>query len=212
MYKKDLRGQKFNRLRVIQNAGFVKNKLNKIYLWLCLCDCGKETIVRHSNLIYGISKSCGCLNNEKRHLKRTHGKSTSSEYYSWTDMKTRCLNKNRKVYKDYGGRGILICERWLHSFENFLLDMDNKPNRQYTLERINVNGNYEPSNCKWLHKKEQAKNTRRTHYIEYNGMKMNLTDWLRYFKVKKNNIHRQLKKHSIQELFDKFSENLTKSD
>lgn len=161
----DLTGQKFERLLVISYAG--KGKISK---WLCQCDCGKTKIVQSFYLRSGKSKSCGCIRTER--LIRdfsTHGKSKTPEFRIWASMKGRCSNPLNTSYHNYGGRGIKVCDRWLHSFENFLADMGKKPTHKHSIDRINNNGNYEPSNCRWATKTIQNNNRRDNLKIEFNG-------------------------------------------
>ena len=147
----DLLGRKFGRLTVISRA---ESKGGKAY-WNCQCDCGKETVVYGSYLRTGHTKSCGCYNEDKKIKHKMYG---TPEYRSWNHMLQRCNNKNSHKYSDYGGRGIVVCEKWL-AFENFFADMGQRPHGK-TLERIDVNGNYEPSNCKWATATEQQRNQR----------------------------------------------------
>ena len=155
--------EKFDRLTALYYAGKTAGGHK---LWHCICECGTEITVRASSLKNKDSKSCGCLQKEKAktlalNMARKHGMSTSSEYESWRKMKARCYNKNHPSFQYWGGRGISVCERWANSFENFLEDMGVKPSSKHTLDRINNDGNYEPSNCRWATGTEQRMNQRR---------------------------------------------------
>jgi hypothetical protein len=157
--KKDIRNKKFNRLTVLYDTGRRTGNGNSI--WKCKCECGNYKDIRRDVLLNGNTKSCGCLSVES--AKRTHtihGKSRNGNltYKSWYSMKRRCLDEKYDNYKYYGGRGIQICERWM-KFENFLADMGERPEGM-TIDRINNDGNYEPSNCKWSTKEEQNRNRR----------------------------------------------------
>lgn len=149
----DMVGNKFGRWTVIKRNG----RVGSLAMWLCRCECGKESTVPGARLRGGKSKSCGCLRSV---TATTHGKTKSLEYSSWYHMKGRCYDPRDKRYKDYGGRGIMVCDRWLHNFENFLADMGNRPGPEYSIDRIDVNKNYEPSNCKWSTIAEQRNNRR----------------------------------------------------
>ena len=160
-------GQRFSRLVVIEDLGHVYGKLHRRAA-LCRCDCGDEKIIAVDNLRQGNSQSCGCIKKEddrRRLLKHGHALRSGNtvEYRTWKSMIDRCCNPNATAAKNYHGRGISICERWRHSFENFFADMGPKP-VGLTLERINNDGNYEPSNCKWATSSEQMKNRRPSAY------------------------------------------------
>jgi hypothetical protein len=159
-WTRDLSGRRFGRLKVIDFAG-IKNQRS---LWRCRCDCGNITTVYGSKLSYGSTTSCGCRQleasgeNGKKNLR--HGRWRSPEYYAYHAMKQRCLNPNYHHFKNWGGRGIKVCQRWLDSFEAFFADMGPKPSPHHSLHRRNNNGNYNKANCLWVTAKEQAANRR----------------------------------------------------
>lgn len=175
----NLIGDSHDRLTVIRKSSKGRS------WWICRCECGKE--VELPTYRYFEYKSCGCLEKEnKRNLTtytRTHGMSETRLYSVWCGIKDRCTNPNTEHYDRYGGRGIKICDEWLGSFESFR-DWaysagfnDSSTGKQQSIERINVDGNYEPSNCKWASQKEQMRNTTRTTWIEYEGKQIPLSQF-----------------------------------
>ncbi len=158
--------QKFGRLRVLKWTG--KDKWGKS-LWLCRCDCGKEKIILGRHLKSGDTQSCGCLQKEKvtKHGHNKRGKITRT-YRSWQSMKDRCTNPNNENYKNYGGRRITVCKRWM-KFENFLEDMGKSWKPGLTIEREDNDGNYCLENCRWATNAEQNKNKRNNRYETYAG-------------------------------------------
>jgi hypothetical protein len=157
----DLEGKRFGKLQVQKRVTPIGISPVK---WLVLCDCGNSNIVATQNMTNGTTSSCGCLRRKITSEKfKTHGQHGSPAWQSWTSMKTRCNNPNSTQYELYGGRGIKVCERW-EKFENFLEDMGERPEGK-TLDRIDVNKNYEPMNCKWSTKKEQSQNRRKLKLI-----------------------------------------------
>jgi hypothetical protein len=158
MRRIDLQGHRYNRLLVVDSPHVGTTKHPKVK---CLCDCGNEVMVIKDKLRSGHTKSCGCLNIEMiGSLNASHGKCDTSEYRAWAGMLTRVGNDKERGWHRYGGRGITVCERWKHSFENFLTDMGIKPTKKHSIERVDNDGNYEPDNCKWGTCIEQANNKR----------------------------------------------------
>jgi len=172
---KDLSGLKFDRLKVLYQSGFTKARKAK---WLCECDCGKIVLVIGSQLVGRHTKSCGCYNHEMQIKNNTiHRGSRTRLYNTWGKMLTRCNSPKEKGYKDYGGRGIKVCEEWCDfiTFRNWALASGYTD--ELTIERKNVNGNYEPSNCEWITNSEQANNKRNSHLITHNGKTQNIKQW-----------------------------------
>ena len=180
---KDLTGMTFGRWKVIERKGSDKYGYA---LWFCECQCENKTkkLIRSSALISGESKSCGCLQKELAIIQNTtHGKTNSHLYSIWRGMRDRIFNKNARCYKDYGGRGIEICEEWLN-FENFYeWSINNGYQDGLTIERKDVNGNYCPENCKWATMKEQANNRRTNHFIEFNGKNQSMSYWAKEINI-----------------------------
>lgn len=179
--KRDLTGMRFARLVVLHE---VSERIRGGLAWECECDCGVICTIMSAHLIRGNSKSCGCLKQEifLSHA-RTHGMSKTPEFRTWRAMKSRCCNPGNTEFKNYGGRGITICDRWLNSFENFYADMGAKPTPGHSIERKNNNGNYEPCNCYWATKQEQVSNTRRSRFLVMDGRRQTASQWARELSV-----------------------------
>lgn len=161
----DLRGQVFGRLTVCGRVGSDERGLTT---WLCRCSCGVDKVITGSALRQGRCVSCGCLRLERlRAGQPKHGMTNSPTWSVWRDMRKRCRNPKAQNYKHYGGRGITVCDRW-QEFSAFIEDMGERPEGM-TLERQDVNGNYEPGNCIWIPAKEQPNNTRRSIMVEIDG-------------------------------------------
>ena len=167
-------GERFGRLRVLALASTEGHCVVR-----CLCACGVIKLFRLSSLRHGDVVSCGCWRRQQTHIRSfKHGSAGTSTYMIWKGIRQRCFNKTCEAYKDYGGRGITMCERWKNSFEAFLIDMGHKPDGM-TIERIDNDGNYEPGNCKWATRKEQTLNRRATQLITWNKQTKCLADWSR---------------------------------
>ncbi len=171
MITNDLTGKVFTKLTVLK---FLKT-VNYANIWLCICDCGNEKEVKTQLLNNGHVKSCGCIKATQKPTL-THGLTGSVEHRAWVAMKTRCYNKNNVKYPNYGARGILVCKDWKKDFTIFLRDMGKCPSKNHSLDRINVDGNYEPSNCRWATDIEQGRNKTTTHYIDTVWGKISLSE------------------------------------
>jgi hypothetical protein len=170
----DMVGRKYGRLTVLSYA----HTINRKTYWNCVCDCGNTYLARNCHLTSGNTKSCGCLGVESRHVRRFRGRTPESpEYRTWCYMKTRCYNPNTNCSKYYIEKGIKVCDRWLHSYENFLEDMGARPSPKHSIDRIDGNKNYEPSNCRWATAREQMNNVSSNILITINGETKTPRQW-----------------------------------
>lgn len=194
---KDLAEKRFGRLVAIKPIG--KNEHGN-YLWLCRCDCGNEHIVASGKLIQGKSKSCGCYRKEIRKMSlEKHGLTTGGKprtFIIWNGMKARCYNPNAISYKSYGARGIKVCDEWLgeHGFKNFHnWAIKNGYKDELEIDRIENEGNYEPSNCQWISKQENREKQRKTRYFEINGERLNISQWCKKLGISKSIAYKKIK-------------------
>lgn len=185
----DLAGQTFGRWLVLRLI-----EADRGLRWLCRCQCGTEREVSGGHLKSGASESCGCITREvTSERNRTHGKSESREYEIWCGIKKRCHDKKCTRYSDYGGRGIKVCDRWLHSFENFLADMGPCPSKKHSIDRFPDNdGNYEPGNCRWATGLEQGRNCRRNRVMTWSGKSQCIAAWSEEIGIDAKTIQRRL--------------------
>jgi hypothetical protein len=171
--KMDLSGQHFGELTVLTDGGRDGNGKT---LWRCICSCGTETVKYAFNLRRGRATSCGCTGRNET-FKATHGQAGTPLYRRWAEMLKRTTNANSGRYADYGGRGIGVHPEWQDSFEAFARDMAEGFSPELTLERIDNDRGYEPGNVRWATYVEQARNTRRSHRVEFRGQTRVLVEW-----------------------------------
>ena len=188
-------GKRFGRL--------VAQKTAKGSKWLCLCDCGNEVVVSTQHLTSGHTLSCGCYKADRaKEANTTHGQGSARSgvtrtYRSWQSMKARCCNEDHDAYPYYGGIGITICERWLHSFENFYEDMGDRPPR-HTIDRIDSTGNYEPGNCRWASDAVQKNNRSGVYEVTVDGVTMNASQAAVHYSVNRRTIARWVESGRIE--------------
>ena len=187
----DLTGKRFNRLVVVR---FSHNQGHK-RMWECLCDCGKTTFVATCNLTSNRVKSCGCLKMEGLiQRSTTHNQRHTNLYEVWKTMRQRCGNPKNRAYHNYGGRGICVCNEWKSNFQSFYeWSMNNGYKQGLTIDRIDVNGNYCPENCRWVNRRIQANNMRVNKLITYNGETDTLANWARRLNIKYGTLEGRLK-------------------
>lgn len=194
-----LQGQRFGRLVVTgQGAPYQCPSTKWRYATsICLCDCGQVKTVRDTALKFGHTRSCGCLYREAMRTQNVvHGHlangKTSKTWLSWRLMRARCFNPTCKDFRNYGGRGITVCKRW-ELFSNFLADLGEQP-RGLSLDRINNDGNYEPGNCRWATRAQQARNTRRNRVFTVRGITACMTDLCVSFHISQPTVWRRIER------------------
>lgn len=186
---KNITGQKFNYLTVLSRAENLPN--SRATRWNCLCDCGNTKVINGSSLKSGRTTSCGCF---VKKINTTHGYSKHPLFQSWQAMVKRCINKKDPAYKNYGGRGISVCEEWLHSPNQFIADMNPRP-LGLELDRIDNNKGYSKENCKWSTRKEQCTNRRSTILITFNNQTNSILEWSRITGINRRTITQRLSKN-----------------
>lgn len=166
-------GNQYGRLLVISRL-----RVGRKTYCECKCECGNVKSIRQDHLQSGGVVSCGCFRSEAASANSSSHKSTGSpEYVAWSHMRQRCTNKNSADYADYGGRGVKVCDSWMHSFTQFLSDMGVKPSPKHSIDRIDVNGDYDPANCRWATSNEQARNKRSSRVICAFGETKSIHEW-----------------------------------
>jgi len=173
---KNMKGQRFGRLVALEHVGFASNR---VALWRCKCDCGNEVVVRQCNLHSGNAESCGCFGIDRiKEANTTHGQSHTRIFNIWSKIKERCYNPKRPAYKNYGGKGVVMCDEWRYDFQMFYnWAMANGYQDDLTIDRIDANGNYEPLNCRWLTLSENVRMKNADSFITINGLSLTIHDW-----------------------------------
>lgn len=210
--KYDLTGKKFERLTVIryisaeEREGYSHKKDSR--RWLCKCDCGNIVRLRTEQILQGKAKSCGCYIKEIFHNQTikntTHGLKKTRLYRIWNNMKDRCYNENCKDYFKYGGRGIKICDEWIDNFQMFYdWSMNNGYSDNLSIDRINIDGDYEPINCRWTTNKVQCRNRRNNLLLEYKEQTKSLAEWCEELNLDYHLVYDRLCKNwSVERAFE----------
>ena len=192
---KNLVGMKFGRLVVLERAdNKIKKNGKSLVMWRCLCKCGNIKVVSRDSLLSSRVQSCGCLRAEKTSERRfKHGLRRTQLYNVWANIKTRCYNPKKDTYIYYGGKGITMCQEWLDDFKAFYnWSINNGYKKGLTIDRLNPNGNYEPSNCRWVTVSQQQNNKLNNHIIEYNGEVHTLAEWSKLLNLTYGALYRRI--------------------
>ena len=192
---KDLTGQTFDWLTVLR-LSHVKKGYGAF--WICKCQCGNEHVVIGKALRRGHTKTCGCRPSALRHGHARKGPRTR-EYNCWLAIKDRCYNPNNAEYNRYGGRGIVVCEQWKKSFTTFLADMGPKPSGRYEIDRMNLDGHYEPTNCRWTTRHWQARNRSDNRFFTFHGETLCIQDWAIRLGMSFTSMEKRFRRWSIKE-------------
>lgn len=191
-FEKSLVGKKIGRLKILGKKKLFDGTRNRLY-FECVCECGKIKLFRCHGVLSGNTGSCGCLGKENRIKSiKTHGMSNTKIFSRWKRMLQRCQDSGVPEYKRYGARGIRVCDRW-QKFENFYQDMGLPPGENYSIDRINNDGDYSPENCRWATPIEQGRNKRKTAFLTINGQKRPLTEWCEIYGKDRSTVRYRLR-------------------
>lgn len=191
----DISGQRYGRLTAVKRVALTDRHTK----WLFNCDCGQETVVHLDAVRAGATRSCGCLRREDIAVRSTthghkRGRRSTRTHRAWQHAKSRCLNPNDEKFPIYGGRGIRVCERWSNSFESFLADMGECP-ADHSIDRIDPDKGYEPSNCRWATTKQQARTRTDNVLVEFGGRRLILKDFAAEMGVNYKRLHNRMRHH-----------------
>jgi hypothetical protein len=196
-------GKRFGNLEVVGAPFRVRTKQTRIdWLVVVRCACGQHKCCYWDNVRAGKTTSCGCFRDAQiRKSVGTHCQSATAIYNVWLAMKARCYNPKNKAYHNYGGRGIIVCDRWLgeKGFENFIADLGDRPSPAHSLDRIDNDGNYCPENCRWASKIEQSLNKRCSIVLTINGVTKHYTEWADQYGLARATVLKRIKKGKIGE-------------
>lgn len=195
-FKLNIMKEKYGLLTPIEYSHSKNKKSNQF--WLFKCDCGNEKISRLYDVKNGKINSCGCLHKrqlaERNKSNSKHGYFGTPTYDCWANIIDRCCNPNSSNYNAYGDKGITMCQKWRQSFEEFLKDMGERP-EGFSIDRIDVYGNYEPNNCRWANAKTQANNRTNNRKINFNNQNLNLSEWSDITGIKPTTISKRIDKY-----------------
>lgn len=188
---RDITGQRSGRLTAVRRVESRKGST----LWLCKCDCGNDKVVYLASFTLRPNLSCGCLHKEIQRKRLTkHSMARSPEYHAWQAMRQRCFTKHHPEYPNYGARGITVCDQWRYSFPAFFADVGLRPSKKHSIERRDNDKGYSPENCYWGTTRDQNKNKRSNHFVEYRGKSLTVTDWALELGINPNTLSERLRK------------------
>lgn len=195
----DLTGTRYDRLLVLKRGEHYVLKNHTGYYWICQCDCGKVVKIKGEHLRSGDTHSCGCYALDCRR-EGTHHLTDTRLFKIWTGMKTRCYNSHSRSFKDYGARGIKLCDEWVTNFMSFYSwAIQNGYSDDLTIDRIDSDGDYSPTNCRWISKQEQARNKRNNHWIEIDGERKLLIDWCTQYNIRPSVVLNRIRRNGWTE-------------
>lgn len=203
--RQDLIGKRFGSLTVVRSApDRILGNGRHLTMWECVCECGNPHVARSADLKSGAITSCGCYKAKNTaNVRTTHGatkgRKTDNLYWVWAGIKNRCYCESSKAYKHYGAKGVTVCEEWKNDFSAFRTwAKENGYRSGLSIDRINVNGDYCPENCRWTDDIAQANNKTTNHFLEWRGASHTIAEWARIFDISYNKLYWELQKNNWQ--------------